>query len=268
MGRRGELLGTQEARVLPSPPRFSAPQLVAELSSSAIDEDPTFTGDLLEVCFMSNRAGTKDIWTSHRAVATDAWAPPVRVAELSSPVRRLGAGPHPGWARHLVRDGSRTAAARSSGARRGQTRSAAVGAPLGRARVGQQRRRSVPGRRRGRAQRCTSPPNRPGAAGYDIYVSARPAVNAAWGMPAPAPGAVNTADDEADPFIADGGLLLFVTRVGSTNAGEHLLGGASVHDRGLVAGRPAGRRQFPLVRLRRRPVARPQLHHVLVDAHR
>ena len=85
-GETGRVAGDAgQRRVLPSPPRFSTPQLVAELSSSAIDEDPTFTGDLLEVCFMSNRAGTKDIWTSHRAAATDAWAPPVRVAELSSP---------------------------------------------------------------------------------------------------------------------------------------------------------------------------------------
>jgi len=44
-------------------------------------------------------------------------------------------------------------------------------------------------------------------------------VNAPWEAPAPVPG-INTADDEADPFIAASGLLLFMTRIGPTNSAD------------------------------------------------
>src|SRR5262249_19863347 len=82
---RGELLGTIAPQ---QPPRFDPPQLVAALSDPAsIDEDPTFTGDLTELYFMSTRNGTKDIWTARRASAADAWGPPAPVPELSSPGR-------------------------------------------------------------------------------------------------------------------------------------------------------------------------------------
>ncbi len=50
-----------------------------------------------------------------------------------------------------------------------------------------------------------------GSAGFDIYFSTRPAVNAQWEAPASVPG-INTADDELDPSVAAGGLLLFFTR--------------------------------------------------------
>ena len=66
---------------------------------------------------------------------------------------------------------------------------------------------------------CTSPPIVQGASGFDIYVSTRPAVNAPWEAPVPAPG-INTADGDADPFIAGGDLLLFLTRVGSGDRGN------------------------------------------------
>src|SRR5262249_28741306 len=65
--------------------RFRTPELVSALSDpNAIDEDPTFTGDLLELYFMSTRVGTKDIWTSRRATPSAAWGAPAPVAELNS----------------------------------------------------------------------------------------------------------------------------------------------------------------------------------------
>src|SRR3954470_1145563 len=77
--RRGDLLGTIPASgdaapgdgapdVTLPPLRFAAPQLVPGLSVPfANDEDPTFTGDLTELYFMSNRnMGNRDLWTSRR----------------------------------------------------------------------------------------------------------------------------------------------------------------------------------------------------------
>src|SRR5262245_39511575 len=64
---------------------FGAPTLVTELANpGSLDEDPTFTEDLAELYFTSDRGGNLDIWRSERAAPTDRWGAPVRVAELSS----------------------------------------------------------------------------------------------------------------------------------------------------------------------------------------
>lgn len=66
---------------------FVAPMLVAELSGPGADDDPTLTGDLLEIYFASDRAGgagEDDIWRSVRASASEPWQPPAPVAELNS----------------------------------------------------------------------------------------------------------------------------------------------------------------------------------------
>lgn len=52
----------------PERPRFAAPQKVASLNDdTARDEDPTLTGDLLEIHFMSERGASQHIWISRRA---------------------------------------------------------------------------------------------------------------------------------------------------------------------------------------------------------
>ncbi len=77
-----------DARVLGA---FGAVSLVVPLSDpNADDEDPTFTGDQLELYFMSNRTGSQDIWSSKRKALTDPWGPPVRVSELSTPATDRG----------------------------------------------------------------------------------------------------------------------------------------------------------------------------------
>lgn len=63
------------------------PRLVAELSDpSARDTDPTVTADLREVFFMSDRLGSKDLWTSRREAPDLPWAEPVPVESLNSDV--------------------------------------------------------------------------------------------------------------------------------------------------------------------------------------
>src|SRR5690606_6942989 len=58
----------------------------AELSDpNAKDQDPTLTGDLLEIFFFSDRAGEPDIWTSTRIDENSPWQTPTQVLELSSP---------------------------------------------------------------------------------------------------------------------------------------------------------------------------------------
>lgn len=66
---------------------FRAPELIAELAApGANDDDPSLTGDLLELYFKSDRPGSLDydIWRSIRSAADDPWGAAERVAELSS----------------------------------------------------------------------------------------------------------------------------------------------------------------------------------------
>lgn len=73
-----------DADVIPWP--FSAPALVT-VNGPGNDEDPSLTGDLLEIYFTSDRligAGAKDIWFSTRTGAAAAWTPPQALAALNT----------------------------------------------------------------------------------------------------------------------------------------------------------------------------------------
>jgi WD40-like Beta Propeller Repeat len=63
---------------------WSAPVLVAELSSGSYDDDPTLTADQLEVYFATTRAGDEDIWRATRASAAVTFGQPAPVTELNS----------------------------------------------------------------------------------------------------------------------------------------------------------------------------------------
>ncbi len=82
----GAACGDQQVVVgvlAPGRPRFTAPERVATLNDDvARDEDPTLTGDLLEIHFMSERGANRDIWTSRRADVGSPWeAPTVELEE-------------------------------------------------------------------------------------------------------------------------------------------------------------------------------------------
>jgi hypothetical protein len=221
---RHELLGTivsdAGADGAPAPPRFAPPVLVAALSDGdAIDEDPTFTADLLELFFMSTRAGGRDIWTSRRPAAADPWQPPTRVSELDSA--------DSDWAPAVSLDGLRIwfASDRDS-VGRGQlwqaqraTRAAPWAAPVA---VGELASGSVDFAPAVDATETTlylssdraNPGATIGGADFDIYASTRAGAGAGWSWPAPVPGiAGNT--DEYDPFVAQGGLVVFFTSMRS-----------------------------------------------------
>ena len=225
--RRDELLGTlldaggvdTGGVPLATPPHFETPTLVAALSDvDAIDEDPTFTGDLLELYFMSTRAGTKDIWTSRRASADAPWGTPSAVAELSS------SGDD--WCPGISLDGLTIWFATDRAAGRGQlwqaTRAARTdpwGAP---APVAELASNSVDFAPVVDATETTlffssDRANLAGTTegtGYDLYWSSRPSIDSPWGAPQAVPG-VNSPSDEYDPFVAQGTLVIFFTSMKS-----------------------------------------------------
>jgi hypothetical protein len=216
-GTRSELLGVVAVAGDAGAPdvsagqahRFSAPQLVEALSDPmAQDGDPTFTGDLSELFFMSDRNGSRDIWTSRRATARDPWGSPVIVSELNSFFGDYGPAVSLDGLRIWFttdRDMSPGRIWRSSR----PTRSDAWSAP-----------QPVP--EIASAAKDFSPTvdatettmmfgsNRFGAAGFDVYISTRPNASVPWGMARQVFG-VNSPFDDWDPFVAQGGLVIFFT---------------------------------------------------------
>jgi len=64
---------------------WSAPELVAELSSTTSDTHPNVSADGLRMYFSSSRAGSgRDIYVSARATRSAAWAPPAAITELNT----------------------------------------------------------------------------------------------------------------------------------------------------------------------------------------
>ncbi len=57
---------------------------VAELNIGPKTDDPTLTGDMLELYFDSDRDGTGDIYLARRDAVGDPWSPPTKVVELST----------------------------------------------------------------------------------------------------------------------------------------------------------------------------------------
>jgi hypothetical protein len=218
--QRSELLGTISVDSGPAaPPRFAPPTLVAALADPAIDEDPTLTGDLLELFFMSTRAGGRDIWTARRATADSAWDPPARVAELDSPASD--------WAPAVSLDGLRIwFATDRDDVGRGQlwhatraSRAAAWDPPVAVAALASGSVDFAPAVDATEttllmsSDRATAAATA-GGADFDIYVSTRATTGAAWRWPEPVPG-INGGGDEYDPFIAQAGLVVFFTSMRS-----------------------------------------------------
>lgn len=64
---------------------FDTPVAVDALNVAfAADDDPTLTGDMLEIYFASTRLGTEDVFVSTRASVEDSWDVPVPVDALNT----------------------------------------------------------------------------------------------------------------------------------------------------------------------------------------
>jgi hypothetical protein len=170
--------------------------------------------------YMSDHNGTLDIWTSRRATATDPWGPPKFLPEISSIFSDYGPAISLDGLRIWMssdRDGSPGRIWKASRATRiSPWGPVAVVSELA----------NLPG---GPAKDFSPGidatettimfgSNRLGTMGYDIFYSTRATANAAWGIPMLVPG-VNGPLDDRDPFVAQGGLVIFLTST-SQGAGD------------------------------------------------
>jgi hypothetical protein len=75
-----------EAGVL-QPRPFGPPSVITAVADPNADsEDPSMTGDSLELYFMSTRSGNPDIWLSARPSTSAPWGAPTAVKELNTSV--------------------------------------------------------------------------------------------------------------------------------------------------------------------------------------
>ena len=88
-GRFGFGLGDDEVRdaAIDAPAPFTSVSPIAELNTIYNEDDPSLTGDLLEMYFDSDRPGNLgygDIWVTRRTSIADPWGTPTLVTELAS----------------------------------------------------------------------------------------------------------------------------------------------------------------------------------------
>ena len=201
-------------------PRFAPPTLVTALSDAAADdEDPSFTGDLTELYFSSTRSSaSSDIWVSHRASRFDPWGSPTLVTELSSAgIDRSPSVSFDGYAIWFASDREpfRGRFWRSTRA----SLQAQWTTPVPVSELASPNFDSAPSVDTAQTTMFFASLRQQSATGTDIYSSTRATVAAPWSTPERVPG-LDTLLEEADPFVAQGGLVVFFTlsRLGSPSA--------------------------------------------------
>jgi hypothetical protein len=206
---------------------FGNPVLVKTTSGplsdpAAQDQDPTFTGDELELYFMSDRTtANQDIWTARRTAKDLLWDPPTRVAELSS----SAADNNPavsldGLTIWLSSNREDTGNGFDIWVSTRQTRQDPWGPPLRVAELSSPSDDTAPAVDEAELVMLLSSNRGGGPGGRDIYISGRQGRSDPWGTPVPFAGVVNGPGDEVDPFL--GGRSLQVFWAANTGAAEEI----------------------------------------------
>lgn len=188
---------------------FGAAQPLVVLNSLLSEDDPTLTGDMLEICF--DRGG--DIWHSVRSSTTAAWGLPVPVAALNS----LSGETTPS----ITPDGLTIFFGSNRPGGPGDvdiyvsTRSSRV--------AGWSTPQLVSSLSTSSMENAPAPgpdllelvlsSNRPGSADHDLYLAGRASPAAAWAAPVNL-GAVNSGAAEGDPWLGTTVLYFSSTRPG------------------------------------------------------
>ncbi len=199
-----------DAATLGSGP-FAAPTLLTAVSDPQSDnEDPSLSADGLELYFMSTRSGNNDIWLSQRASLSDPWDTPQIVSELSTPAGEaepfIAADGLTIWF-STNRDADAGSgyhiwvATRANG-------SAAWGTPEPVAELWSPGTDGKPSVDEAELVMAFMSDRDGGAGGMDIYTASRATREDPWGVPVNV-AAVNTANDERDPFLGPQDLQLF-----------------------------------------------------------
>ncbi len=237
---RGEIVALGASS--PIPYHFEAPAPVAELASPSRTDNPTLTGDLLEIYFTSDRvSGNGDVWFATRASPSAPFEAPAAVAavngasfETSSAISTDGltlwfGSDRPGGAGGV--DIWVSQRATRGGAWSTPVNVVALNSPEDDIpRPPGQRALVMP-------MASTKPaPQNPGAGNYQTYLAARATAGAPFGAPVAVPELAYADRSTVDGFLTDDGLTLFFSSAPVTAPAD---AGASAADggRGADAGR-------------------------------
>ncbi|HXJ23937.1 MAG TPA: hypothetical protein VMT03_27335 [Polyangia bacterium] len=219
--------------ITPLPYHFDAPQLVAELASTSRTDNPTLTGDLLEIYFTTERvSGNGDVWFAARASAAEPFGAPAPVSavngssfETSSAISTDGLTLWFG----SDRDGGTGAVdvwVSQRGTRGGDWSTPVNVVALNSASDDIPR---PPGQHGLVMPMASSRPAGTNPNGnYQTYLAARPGDGSPFTTPAPIPELDNPDRSTVDGFLTDDGLTLFFSA--TPNAGAALDGGAGNAD--------------------------------------
>jgi hypothetical protein len=193
----------------PPPYRFGTPRLLAELGTTTSNQNPTLTGDLLDIFFTSNRSDmSADVWAAHRALPTDPFDAPSLVAEVSSPMYETSpAISVDGLSLYVGSDRDGTTGSIDIWSATRADRAAVWSTPENLTALNSP------------ANDIPRPPGQHGlvmpmaserdvTGGYRTYLAQRPDVNQPFGAPAVITGLVG-GDIFADAFLSDDGLTMF-----------------------------------------------------------
>lgn len=212
-GRAVGEVGIDAPFVLPSDlPPFGPAMLVSISVAVDSDDDPSLTGDMLEIFFDSARGGDHDIYTAKRATVADAWGTPVAVAELNT----IANDENP----HVSTDGLTMYLSSGAGgdyniyyASR-PDRQTAWTAPVAVAAVNSPVRNAGASANAAGTVLVTASDDAVNMS--ELYESRRATPADAWSAPVVIAG-IDTAADEATPDLDDAGLLLFFDAGGTTH---------------------------------------------------
>ncbi len=202
--------------MFPVPYHFGAPVLVPELASSSRTDNPTLTGDLLEIYFTTDRvSGNGDVWFATRATAAAPFGTPAPVTavngdsfETSSAIstdgltlwfgsdRAGGAGANDIW----VTERATRASAWSTPVNVVALNSPADDIP----RPPGEHALVMP-----MASTKATGTNPASGGNYQTYLAARPAAGAPFGAPVAIPALDQADRSTVDGFLTDDGLTMF-----------------------------------------------------------
>jgi hypothetical protein len=207
LGERDAAARSQrDAATLPSP---QGPRRIAELSSSGKTDNPTLTGDLLEIYFTSDRSGgLGDVWMARRDSRDQSFGAPVAVSAVNTPGfetssaisadgltlwfssdRQGGVGDLDIWV--TQRSSRRSAWSAPTNVRALNTSAKDIPRPPG------QHELVMP---------LASDLSTPGS--YQMYLAQRSAPTAAFGPPRPVPELITKMETTVDGWLSDDGLSL------------------------------------------------------------
>jgi hypothetical protein len=192
---------------------LAGPRLIEVLVDPvAKSDDPSLTGDLLELYFESERAGGAgggDIWVSRRASPGAPWEPPSNVVELNTAA--LESTPKvsaDGLRLWLSSDRPGTVGATDIFVSTRSSRTAPWGAPVHVPELSSTASDGSPSVS-GDGLVIVFTSNRSGQTGFDLYTSKRAQADVPFASPTPLAELNTAGPDDAGPFLEPSGLFLW-----------------------------------------------------------